>query len=72
MQIYRKLVKAHKSGLPFSHVVTFNLDEYYPMKPEALQSYHRFMHEHLFKHIDIRPEDVHIPDGDLDPSKIEE
>ena len=72
MQIYRKLVKAHQGGLSFSHVITFNLDEYHPMKPQALQSYHRFMHEHLFKHVNIKPENIHIPNGDLDHSQIEE
>ena len=65
MQIYRELVREHRAGLSFSHVVTFNLDEYYPMSPDALQSYYRFMHEHLFDHIDIDPANVHIPDGTL-------
>lgn len=70
MQIYSKLIRAHKKGLSFSHVTTFNLDEYYPMKAEALQSYHRFMQEHLFKHIDIDPENIHIPDGEIEESQI--
>lgn len=65
-QIYRLLVKEHKeNGLSFKNVVTFNLDEYYPMDPESLQSYHRFMWESLFKHIDILKENIHIPDGTL-------
>lgn len=70
MQIYSKLVKAHREGLSFSHVTTFNLDEYYPMEADALQSYHRFMHEHLFEHVDILPENIHIPDGSVAASDI--
>src|SRR5712671_6822785 len=50
--IYRELIKMHRDeGLDFSDVVTFNLDEYYPMKPESIHSYHRFMQENLFNHI---------------------
>ncbi|MEE2908550.1 MAG: glucosamine-6-phosphate deaminase [Planctomycetota bacterium] len=64
MTVYEELIRLHvEEGLSFADVVTFNLDEYYPMHPEALQSYHRFMHEHLFDHIDIDPANVHIPDG---------
>lgn len=71
MEIYRELVRKHQhEGLSFAHVVTFNLDEYYPMHPSALQSYHRFMFEHLFDHIDIRPENIHIPDGTCEPDNI--
>ena len=51
--LYRELVKMHEKGLSFSNVITFNLDEYYPMDPKAIQSYHRFMEEHLFDKIDI-------------------
>jgi glucosamine-6-phosphate deaminase len=62
--VYSELVRLHKQeGLSFKHVVTFNLDEYYPMKPDELQSYVRFMNEHLFDHIDIDRANVHIPDG---------
>ena len=64
MTVYEELVRQHvEEGLSFANVVTFNLDEYYPTHPEALQSYHRFMYEHLFDHIDIDPANVHIPDG---------
>lgn len=64
IRIYEELVRMHKEeGLSFSNVITFNLDEYYPMKKESLQSYHYFMHDHLFDHVDIKPENVHIPDG---------
>lgn len=64
--IYAELVRLHQEeGLSFQNVVTFNLDEYYPMQPNELQSYVRFMREHLFDHVDIQPENVHIPDGTL-------
>jgi glucosamine-6-phosphate deaminase len=62
--MYAELVRMHKEEkLSFKNVVTFNLDEYYPMQPNALQSYVRFMGEHLFNHIDIDPENIHVPDG---------
>ena len=50
-RVYAELVKLHREGLSFSNVHTFNLDEYYPMQPDSLQSYVRFMNEHLFNHI---------------------
>jgi len=53
-------------------VITFNLDEYYPMKPDAQQSYVRFMREYLFDHIDIKKENIHIPDGTLPIEQVEE
>ena len=62
--VYRELVRMHEAGeLDFSNVVTFNLDEYWPMKPDSEQSYHSFMWEHLFGHVNIKPENVHIPSG---------
>ena len=62
--IYDELVRLHREeGLSFANVATFNLDEYFPMQPEEFQSYHRFMREHLFDHVDIDPANVHIPDG---------
>jgi glucosamine-6-phosphate deaminase len=64
IKVYQELVRLHKEeGLSFQNVVTFNLDEYYPLAPEAQQSYVRFMHEHLFDHVDIPKENVNIPDG---------
>ena len=66
IDVYAQLVRMHREeGLSFANVITFNLDEYYPMHPECLQSYHRFMHEHLFDHIDIPAAQVHIPDGTI-------
>ncbi|MBO0592451.1 glucosamine-6-phosphate deaminase [Cellulophaga sp. E16_2] len=62
-KVYEYLVQFHKDGLSFSNVITFNLDEYFPMHPESIHSYVRFMNEHLFDHIDIKKENIHIPDG---------
>ncbi len=64
-RVYEELVKMHRQGLSFSNVITFNLDEYYPMQPDSLQSYVRFMREHLFDHIDIPKKNINIPDGTL-------
>ena len=64
IKVYEELVRMHKKdGLSFSNVISFNLDEYYPMTKENRQSYHYFMHQHLFNHIDIKPENINIPDG---------
>ena len=73
IQVYQELVRMHKEeGLSFKNVITFNLDEYYPMKPDAQQSYVRFMREYLFDHIDIKKENIHIPDGTLPIEHVEE
>jgi glucosamine-6-phosphate deaminase len=70
---YRELVRMHREeGLSFDHVVTFNLDEYYPMAPGSPHSYHRFMWENLFSQLDIRRENVHIPRGDLPRDQADE
>ncbi|HEY1115207.1 MAG TPA: glucosamine-6-phosphate deaminase [Chitinophagaceae bacterium] len=64
-KVYAELIRLHKEeGLSFKNVVSFNLDEYYPLDPDALQSYHYFMEENLFKHIDIEEEHCFIPHGD--------
>ena len=69
--VYDELVRLHREeGLSFRNTITFNLDEYYSMQPEVLQSYVRFMREHLFDHIDIEPENVHIPDGTLEEAEV--
>lgn len=66
IKLYQELVRMHEEeGVSFRNVVTFNLDEYLPMAKESEQSYHYFMHHHLFDHIDIVPENIHIPDGTL-------
>jgi glucosamine-6-phosphate deaminase len=70
--IYRELIRMHREeGLDFSNVVTFNLDEYYPMAPDSLHSYHRFMRENFFEHVNVKPANVHIPRGDLSRADIE-
>uniref|UniRef100_UPI003562D5F8 glucosamine-6-phosphate deaminase n=1 Tax=Zeaxanthinibacter enoshimensis TaxID=392009 RepID=UPI003562D5F8 len=72
-KMYDFLVKFHKEeGLSFKNVITFNLDEYYPMEPDSIHSYVRFMNEHLFDHIDIKKSNVHIPDGTLDKEDVRE
>lgn len=69
--VYKELVKLHKQeDLCFKSVITFNLDEYYPMQPGAAQSYVTYMNEHLFHHININPANVHIPDGTLSEDEI--
>ena len=66
IKVYEELVRMHEEeDLSFANVVTFNLDEYYPMDKSNVQSYHYFMQEHLFKYVDIRPENIHIPDGKI-------
>lgn len=66
IKVYEELVRMHnEEGLSFANVVTFNLDEYYPMDKNNVQSYHYFMHEHLFNHVDILPENINIPDGKI-------
>ena len=70
-KVYDFLVKFHKEeGLSFKNVVTFNLDEYYPMAPDSIHSYVRFMNEHLFDHIDIKKDNVHIPDGTMEKDEL--
>ncbi|MFZ9504489.1 MAG: glucosamine-6-phosphate deaminase, partial [Cyclobacteriaceae bacterium] len=70
--VYAELVKMHKAGkVSFKNVHTFNLDEYYPMAPNSLQSYVRYMEEHLFRHIDIPQKNIHIPDGSIPKSKVD-
>jgi glucosamine-6-phosphate deaminase len=71
--LYRELLRLHKeAGLDFSRVVTFNLDEYFPMEPDDPHSYHRWMRETFFDHVNILPQNVHIPDGTLAPGEAED
>ena len=64
VSMYQRLAAVHKTvGLDFSEVTTFNLDEYIGMSPDNPQSYHYFMQENFFKHINIRPENVYLPNG---------
>ncbi|REK15896.1 MAG: glucosamine-6-phosphate deaminase [Planctomycetota bacterium] len=71
--IYRELGRMHRDeGLDFANVVTFNLDEYLGLGEDRLQSYRRWMHEHLFKLVNVPPENIFIPDGLTPPEKLEE
>lgn len=71
--VYVELVRMHKEeGLSFKNVVTFNLDEYYPIDKDAIQSYNRFMKFHLFDHVDIDPANIHIPDGEIPKESIKQ
>lgn len=71
IKVYEELIRIHKEeGLSFANVITFNLDEYYPMDKNNLQSYFYFMHEHLFNHIDILPENINIPNGKVDSEDL--
>jgi glucosamine-6-phosphate deaminase len=72
VDVYRELIRMHREqGLDFSSVVTFNLDEYYGVQPGQLQSYHRWMREHFFDHVNVRPENIHIPSGAVPPEQVE-
>ncbi len=71
--LYTELVRLHKEeNLSFKNVITFNLDEYYPIDKKALQSYNRFMQTNLFDHIDINPKNIHIPNGEIQKEDIKE
>jgi glucosamine-6-phosphate deaminase len=71
--VYRELIRMHREeGLSFSDLITFNLDEYYPMDPGSIHSYHRFMWENLFSQLNISPANVHIPRGDTRRDEVED
>ncbi len=73
LKVYADLIRMHKQeNLSFKNVVTFNLDEYYPIEPDSIQSYVRFMKEHLFDHVDIPKGNINIPDGTLPLEKVAE
>jgi glucosamine-6-phosphate deaminase len=62
--LYNELISMHVAeGLDFSKVTTFNLDEYLGLPPSHQQSYHHFMRESLFDHINVDPRNIYIPDG---------
>jgi len=66
ISVYRELVRMHQEeGLSFKNVISFNLDEYYSLSKEDVQSYHYFMHTHLFNYVDIKPENINIPNGEV-------
>ena len=73
ISLYAELVRLHKQeGLSFKNVITFNLDEYYPIDNDAIQSYNSYMHRLLFQHIDIDKANIHIPNGELPKDKVKE
>src|SRR5256712_10457398 len=62
--VYEELIRRHQAGdVDFAHVITFNLDEYYPMAPDSPHSYRRYMWETFFAQVNIAKENVHIPEG---------
>lgn len=70
--MYKQLVKYHQEGqLSFKNVVTFNMDEYVNLPIEHPESYHSYMWQNLFKHVDIDPENVHILDGNASDLRLE-
>ncbi|MFX1282984.1 MAG: glucosamine-6-phosphate deaminase [Promethearchaeota archaeon] len=72
ISMYKELVRMHKEeNLDFSQVSTFNLDEYYPIKKEDSQSYYTFMNYWLFDHVNINPQNIHVPNGDIPKDDLE-
>lgn len=64
VRLYRELIRMHRDeGLSFANVVTFNLDEYYGLSGDHPESYRRFMQDQLFNHVDLKPENTHVPNG---------
>ncbi|MFO0845626.1 MAG: glucosamine-6-phosphate deaminase [Gemmataceae bacterium] len=71
--LYRELIRLHKEqGLDFARVITFNLDEYYPMPPDDPHSYRRWMQETFFQHVNIPPGNINIPDGTVPVTEVED
>ncbi len=71
IKVYDELIRLHKKeNLSFKNVICFNLDEYFPMTEDNIQSYHYFLHEYLFNHIDILPENINIPKGNIENSEV--
>ena len=64
VRLYRELIRRHREeGLSFANVITFNLDEYYGLSGDHPESYRKFMQDQLFDHVDLKPENTHVPDG---------
>jgi glucosamine-6-phosphate deaminase len=71
--LYRELIRLHReAGLDFSRVITFNLDEYFPIPPDDPHSYRRWMQETFFNHVNIEPRNINIPDGTIEAEEAEE
>lgn len=70
--VYRELIRMHRDeGLSLRSVVTFNLDEYWPMAPDSIHSYHRFMRENFFDHVDVDPKNIHVPNGTVARDEVD-
>jgi glucosamine-6-phosphate deaminase len=70
---YREMIRLHKDeGLDLSGIVTFNLDEYFPINGDDPHSYRRWMRETFFDHVNIKPHNIHIPDGTLKPGAVDD
>ena len=70
--VYEELIRMHREeDLSFANVIVFGLDEYFPMLPEELQSYVRFLREHLLDHVNIDPANIHVPDGALSRAEVQ-
>jgi glucosamine-6-phosphate deaminase len=71
--LYRELIRLHKEeDLDLSNLVTFNLDEYFPMPKDDSHSYNRWMHESFFNHVNVKPQNIHIPDGTIRPEEVDD
>ena len=71
LMVYNELIRWHREkGFSFANVITFNLDEYYPLEHDHQQSYNHFMWDRLFKHIDIKAENIHIPSGSIEKDDV--
>ncbi len=71
INVYHELIRLHREeGLDLSNVITFNLDEYWPIPHTAMQSYHVWMHENFFKHVNIPAANIHIPSGEVPAGEV--
>ncbi len=71
--LYRELVRMHREEqLDFAGVVTFNLDEYYGLQPDQLQSYRRWMHDHFFQYVNVPESQIYIPDGTIALDRVDD
>jgi glucosamine-6-phosphate deaminase len=70
-KVYQEIIRIHKEeSLSFNNVIAFNLDEYFPIKKDDKNSYHQFMNENLFDHIDIPKENINIPSGEIKEKRL--
>ncbi len=70
--VYRELIRLHREeALDFSKVITFNLDEYYPISPDSIHSYNRWMRETFFDHVNIPEKNIHIPQGNIPADEVD-